>query len=279
MISFFHRYRDALTLLALLVLCLSLLLGNLRQKSEVNVAEQAVMTVFAPFQDASGWLFYQITGLADRYLFLVDVKDENIRLQKELNGLYFENNRLLENLGLYKRIDNLLTFPNPGGYPFEVVRVISRDTTNRVKIITVNKGSDHGLAEEMPVITHLGMVGRIVRVSPSVSKVLLINDVRSAIDCIVQKTRDPLVLEGANSPNLKASYLAVDSKVSNGDVVISSGLGGIFPKGLVVGRLENIFEAPDQLFLTATVKPAADIRRAEEVIILKINNNTAGAEQ
>jgi rod shape-determining protein MreC len=121
----------------------------------------------------------------------------------------------------------------------------------------------------MPVVTHRGLVGRVVRVSYASSKVLLITDIRSAVDCVVQETRDSLVAIGQSSRELEVKYLNVDAKVTKDDRVISSGLGRVFPKGLLIGSLSNIGKVGDSLFLKAKLSPSVDLARIEEVLIIR----------
>lgn len=256
-------------LIALIVLTLSILLSNLREKSSLNAIERAAIAVLSPFQDIVGWGAAKASLAQENYLYLVDVKKNNRKLRRSLDRLAFENALLTERLKHFERLESLLSFPKVSMIPFEAARIIGRDTLGRVKLLIINKGSADGLAENMPVITHRGLVGRVVRVSGSASKVLMITDVRSAVDAVVQETRDQLVASGANSPSLEVRYLSVGSDVIEGERVISSGLGGVFPKGLLVGTLSNIKKEGASLFLSARLEPAVDLNGIEEVLVLK----------
>lgn len=267
--GFFRRYQNLLILAALIVLTLSILLSNLREKSSLNAIERVSIAVLSPFQDMVGWGAAHAFLAWENYLHLVDVKKENRRLGRSLDRLAFENALLTERLKHFGRLESLLSFPKVSMIPFEAARIIGRDTLGRVKLLIINKGSGDGLKENMPVITHRGLVGRVVRVSGSAAKVLIITDVRSAVDAVVQETRDQLVASGANSPTLEVRYLSVGSDVTEGERVVSSGLGGVFPKGLLVGVLANIKKEGDSLFLSARLEPAVDLNKIEEVLVLK----------
>jgi len=269
MISFLRRYKDPLLLLALLVLSLSLLLSNLRQKPVLNFAERSVIALFAPFQDATGWVAVSVGDFGDNYLFLVDTHRKNTELTKEVQRLTSETNSLREKLKFYQRLEELLAFENPTSYPVEVVRIIARDTTGRSRSVTINKGSDQGLRVNMPIITRAGVVGRIVTVTGKASKALLITDIRFAVDALLQESRERLIVGGANEELLDVNYLAVTARVAKGDTVISSGLGGIFPKGLVIGTIAEVKTKPNQLFLEAKIRPAVQLATLEEALALK----------
>lgn len=267
--GFFKKHQSLLVISSLLVLTLFLLLSNLRKKTSLSHFERAAVAIVAPFQDIVGWSAAKVSLIWDDYMFLVNVKKKNRLLQQNVERLAFENALLTEQFKHYERLDSMLSFPKLFMIPFEVARVIGRDTTGKVMLLTLNKGSSDGLAENMPVITHRGLVGRVVRVSSAASKVLMITDVRSAVDCIVQETRDSLLVSGANSLTLDVLYLSIESKVKEGDRIISSGLGGVFPKGLLVGVLTDVKTSGDSLFLTARLAPSADLNKVEEVLVLK----------
>jgi rod shape-determining protein MreC len=267
--GYLRRYQSFLILVALVVLTLSILLSNLKEKSSLNAVERLAITVLSPFQDVVGWGAAKAFLAKENYLHLVDVKKENRKLRLSLDRLAFENALLTERLKHFERLESLLSFPKVSLIPFEAARIIGRDTLGRVKLLVINKGSNDGLTENMPVITHRGLVGRVVRVSGSASKVLMITDVRSAVDATVQETRDQLVASGSNSSSLEVRYLSVGADVIQGERVISSGLGGVFPKGLLIGTLSNITKEGSRLFLSARLEPAVDLNGIEEVLVLK----------
>lgn len=267
--DFFRRRQDIILLALLLFISITLFGFNLKRRQPVSLAENAALTLLSPFQEAVEWMVTSVYGVWDRYIYLVDLKDENARLRSMSDKLAFENLLLVERLKSYQRLDSLLAFPSLDETPFEAAQVIGRDPTDRAKILILNKGTKHGIAANMPVVTHRGVVGRIVSAGWSSSKTLLITDIRSAVDGIAQETRDSLVAVGSNSPTLEVKYLSFNSKAKNGDIVISSGLGGIFPKGLLVGVLENVTPVSGSLFLSAQLRPAEDFNRLEEALILK----------
>ncbi|MDH5637544.1 MAG: rod shape-determining protein MreC [Nitrospinota bacterium] len=223
----------------------------------------------SPFQKSLTWVVNYTSSAWEGYIHLVGVNQENVALKKRINDLEMNNSRLREKLGQYGRIERLLGANPEDAGPVEVARVVARDTLGLVRMVTLDKGSDHGLARNMPVVTHRGLVGRIILTSGGASKVLLITDVRSAVDGLAQKSRDGLVASGSNSHDLYVRYLRTDAKVADGDQVVSSGLGGVYPKGLLIGSLYDIQREKEELFVTARITPHADLERLEEVLVLK----------
>ncbi len=269
MYDFFKRRQDIIIFVVLFIVSISLLMASLRGKKSLSFIENAALFTFAPFQNALDYSSNKASIIWNDYLSLVDARIENESLKKDIEKLEYENSALLEQLANYKRLDTLLTFPNLTDVSFEAVRIIGKDTASKVKVITINKGSKRGIKVDMPVVTHKGLVGRVASVSTSSAKVLLISDVRSAIDAIVQETRDGLVVVGVNTPKLETRYLAVKANVKNGQRVISSGMGGAFPKGLLIGFLEDVKETENRLFMDAKLRPAVDLARLEEALVLK----------
>ncbi|MDH5511094.1 MAG: rod shape-determining protein MreC [Nitrospinota bacterium] len=269
MSGFFTRFKGASLLVALFTLSIFLFYLSARKSDRLTPLQTAVITIMSPFQKSLTWVVDYTSGAWKGYIYLVGVNKENEALKKRINDLEMNNFSLKERLGQYERIERLLGANPKDTGPVEVARVVARDTSGLVRMVTLDKGSDHGLAQNMPVVTHRGLVGRIILTSGGASKVLLITDVRSAVDGLAQKSRDGLVVSGSNSHDLYVRYLRADAKVADGDQVVSSGLGGVYPKGLLIGSLYDIQREKEDLFVTARITPHADLERLEEVLVLK----------
>jgi rod shape-determining protein MreC len=124
----------------------------------------------------------------------------------------------------------------------------------------------------MPVVNAFGVVGRVVSVSPNYAKVLLIIDQNSAVDCLVQRSRDRGMLKGLMSEICKLDYVAKSCDVAVGDIVVTSGLGGVFPKGLPVGQVLTVKEMLGELFKDIEIRPAVDFSKLEEVLVILEEN-------
>jgi rod shape-determining protein MreC len=133
----------------------------------------------------------------------------------------------------------------------------------------VNKGEKDGVTKDMAVATSEGVVGRVIEVSPDTAKVLLITDANSSLDVIIQRSRAHGIMEGKIDEVCILKYVQKNEDVQVGDIVITSGLGGIFPKGLVVGKVSQVDRKRPGIFQHIEVSPAVDLSRIEEVLILE----------
>ena len=135
-------------------------------------------------------------------------------------------------------------------------------------MVFINRGTDHKVKKNLPVMTDAGVVGHVIQASPKASKVLLITDSRSAIDSLFQETRESGVTVGIGEDICEMKFVPISAMVSVGDKVISSGLGGIFPKGFTVGVVVNVVREEQELFQNIMVAPSADLSDMEEVAVL-----------
>jgi rod shape-determining protein MreC len=147
-------------------------------------------------------------------------------------------------------------------------RVIARDPTNWYRSIVINKGQDDGIAVDMGVMTPTGAVGRVVKVHRQLAVVLLLIDRNNAVTGLVQRTRDEGIVEGTEKGLAWIKYLPLLSNVKVGDIVITSGLAGGFPRGLPIGRITRIERREAELFLSAEIQPDTDFGRLEEVLVI-----------
>ena len=167
-----------------------------------------------------------------------------------------------------QRLSKLLALKNDYNYRFISARVIGREQAALSKTILINKGTAHGLKIGMPVIATPGLIGRLIDVSWHVSKVLLLIDENSNIGAIVQRTRTQGIISGAGSRGCILKYISKNQDVKEGDTIVSSGMGGIFPKGLLIGKVSHVEKQDAGLFLKINVAPFVDFSKLEEVLVL-----------
>jgi len=265
--NFFLRYLNLFILSLLFLVSITLLSSNIRESHHLSFPERVLLQVMSPFQRAINFTLNGAIHTWDNYIDLIHTKKENRELRKEVNWLRFENNILIEKNLMYRRLESLLSFYSVDNFRLELAHVIAKDFTSWNQIVMIGKGSQHGIQANMPVSTHLGLVGRTVFVSNQVSKVLLITDIRSAVDALVQRTRDSCVVVGFSPTLCNLKYLSVNAEVQMGDNIISSGLGGLFPKGLSIGTVTEINNQKDGLFQEVKVKPSADLTKLEELFV------------
>ena len=202
------------------------------------------------------------------------VKDEYRRLKDltvELEGRLVDKDELAhEN----ERLTALLDFKeeNPDLMVYGA-RVIGKSPGNWFNTLTIDRGSEDGVAVDMAVVTEKGLVGRVIEVGGRWSKVLSIIDSQSAVSAIAQRSRDNGTLQGDTTLYdgegfCRMVYLPQDATVREGDVVITSGLGDIFPKGLPIGTVVGVENEPFAVYKTALIQPGVDFKHLEEVLVI-----------
>lgn len=233
-----------------------------------NPAEQFVIEITAPFQKLIKQTTKSTEELWLNYFRLVGVHQENTQLKNEIHALKMANSRYRELLATQERLEELLQFKQTINRPVLAAQVIGRDPTGWFKSVIIDKGKWAGLRLDMPVVNAFGVVGRVVSVSSNYAKVLLIIDQNSAVDCLVQRSRDRGMLKGLMSEICKLDYVAKSNDITVGDIVVTSGLGGVFPKGLPVGRILDVKEISGELFKDIKIRTAVDFSKLEEVLVI-----------
>ena len=233
-----------------------------------NPAEQFVIEITAPFQKLIKQTTKSTEELWLNYFRLVDIQHENTKLKNEIHELKTANSRYRELLATQERLEDLLQFKQAINRPVLAAQVIGLDPTGWFKSVIIDKGKWAGLRLDMPVVNAFGVVGRVVSVSSNYAKVLLIIDQNSAVDCLVQRSRDRGMLKGLMSEICKLDYVAKSNDITMGDIVVTSGLGGVFPKGLPVGRILDVKEISGELFKDIKIRTAVDFSKLEEVLVI-----------
>lgn len=168
-----------------------------------------------------------------------------------------------------KRLKELLDFKKTLPYSAVPAQIIGRDPSNWSNSVIINKGSVHGVKPNKPVISPKGLVGRVVETGKYSSRILLITDPNSKVGVVIERNRQGGILTGRPDGKCKMIYIAIDSDARAGDRVITSGLGSIFPKDIVVGEIVSIGKEPGRLYKFAIVRAAQDLSKLEEVLCVK----------
>ena len=262
--------RFQLFLIALLFLLPAFLIFTLRVREdrETSMVQKVLLQVSSPLQQKLQRSILLLKGVGERYIFLTGVQQENQDLKRTIGDLREENNRLKEALWAEERLKKLYALQSQYSSTSLVAQVFARDPTNWFKTVLVNKGKKGGVSKDMAVVTSEGVVGRVIEVSPSTAKVLLITDPNSALDVIVQRSRSQGIMEGKVGEICLLKYVQKSEDVQIGDKVITSSLGGIFPKGLMAGTITQVERKRPGIFQYIEVTPSVDFSRLEEVLIL-----------
>lgn len=241
---------------------------NAGKRRSWTPVEQGVIEVTAPLQKFIRHSAQTVEKVWLKYFRFVDLREENTRLRREMDKLRMQNDLYRELVSTHARLRELLQFKESIRSPMVAAQVIGRDPTGWFESILIDKGTHAGLSLNMPVVDARGVIGRLVAVSPGYAKVLLIIDQNSAVDCLVQRSREKGILKGMPSQLCRLHYVSRAADVVVGDKVVTSGLDRIFPKGLPVGEVTEVADTPWEFFKDVTVKPSADFSKLEEVLVL-----------
>jgi rod shape-determining protein MreC len=192
---------------------------------------------------------------------LEQLREQNVRLRARVAEL--EEARL-ENV----RLRGLVRLSQARELESVAARVIGRPTNSWEGVVTIDRGASDGVTAGMPVIGPQGLLGQIVDVAPASSRVRLITDQRSGVAAMIQRSRAAGILHGSIGGSLSMDFVSMETTVRAGDIVITSGLGGVYPKGLVIGEVSEVERAPGLLYQRIEVQPEGDIGGLEEVLVL-----------
>jgi rod shape-determining protein MreC len=263
-----RRRRGTLFIVMLVVCAIFLISLQLSGRYGGDFLHTAVLKITSPPQRAFHWVVESIHSVFQNHIFLVDLKKENLQLQTEVRRLRHENMALRESVHAVERLQRLLRFKERVPASMMPAEVIAYSPSAWSKTIVINKGYRDGVRKDMPVVTWEGVVGRVMRTSSGSSIILLVIDRNSAIDVLVQRTRTRGIVEGNGGPRCKLRYVPRTDDIQVEDHIITSGLGGIFPKGLSVGEAVKVERKEYGLFQAVEVSPSADFSRLEEVMVI-----------
>jgi rod shape-determining protein MreC len=267
------KYKTAIFIVTLLILALIMFSYNLKYGADGSFFRKIVLETIAPAQKVISTSVKSVNDAWLRYVLLVGIEEENKNLKNKINELKAALILYQEGYLEAQRLRKLLDLRDDYNYHFISARVIDREQAALSKTILINKGATYGLKTGMPVIAPPGLIGRLVDVSWHVSKVLLFIDENSNVGAIVQRTRTQGIISGAGPRGLILKYISKTQDVKEGDVIVSSGMGGVFPKGLLIGQVSHVDRQDASLFLKINVAPFVDFSKLEEILILASEEN------
>jgi rod shape-determining protein MreC len=253
------------TLVSAVLLMVSLATGN---GSFVGALRSGVAVVVSPLRSAAAVLWSPLEGLGNIVsnvtasgATLSDLAAENAELRAE-------NSKLKEYEQTAQDLQALLDLSNTYDLTATAARVVANASSGWEQTITINKGSNDGLAVGMPVTDGNGVLGQISICNPTTSVVRLITDEASGVAAMDQATRAQGQLTGSADGTLYLTLVRTDQVVNVGDNVVTTGLGGTYPKGLPLGTVTSVEKATGALYYTIVVKPVASVSSAEEVLVI-----------
>ena len=242
---------------------------NIPRNREANVIERSTLSVLSPILQPVSRFGGFIEDIWDTYIRLVDTHRENMRLREDIRTLNLRVQEGNEARLANQRLEQLLDMKKSIKAPTISATVIGEDVTSWFRTLVINRGSSSGIREGMAVISADGVVGQTVKVSPSTARVLLLTDHASGISATIQRSRARGVVKGKGEMLCTLEFTTREENVKVGDMVITSGIGGLFLKGLPIGEVTMVKRGEYGIFQTVTIRPAVNIPHLEEVLVVQ----------
>ncbi len=269
--SVLGRYKNLIWLVAVLFLQVLGLAVQVKRggadSQDTRLIRVWAVGAVTPFERVLVWAQNGTGNIWHNYFYLRGVRAENRQLKEQIEQMRLEQVRLSEDAAQAHRLQNLLAFKEQFISKTVAAQVIGSSGVDTSRVVYIDKGENAGIGRDMAVMTSDGIVGKVLMVYPSVAQVLLINDQTSGVGALLGKTRLQGVLVGTASGEVALNGVMSDEQVPVGESVLTSGGDQIFPKGLPVGTVSKVGAGKD-LFLSIKIKPAADLSKLEEVLVL-----------
>lgn len=268
--NFFSRHKNTVVLATVLLaqfLVLAVQVKRQTAEGPVRVIRLLAVNTLAPFER-----FFIYSGGSARavwanYIDLRGVRRENLRLKAESEGMRLDRLREQEDARQARRIQSLLEFKEQWIDATVAAQVIGTSGTEASRVLYLDKGTKDGIRADMAVITPDGVVGKVLTVYGETSQVLLINDPTSGVGATLVTSRLQGIVKGTATGEVQLNYIMGDESVQPGEALVTSGGDRIFPKGLPIGKVAGVSMGRN-LFLNINLKPAADLNRLEEVLVI-----------
>ncbi|MBR0490780.1 MAG: rod shape-determining protein MreC [Clostridia bacterium] len=255
--------------LTIFILILIVIFSN--SDGENSFLENAGSKIIMPIQNGFTFLANKLSGNEAFFADVDRLKEENEKLSsrnkelektlKEMESIKTENETLKEYLGLTEKYKNYKTIPGD---------VINKDISNYSRTITINIGAKDGVKKDMTVIAEEGLVGHVIAVTDTTAKVQTIIDPASSVSTMLSTTKEAIVSKGTleNKQTLKAVYIPTEASVIQGDGIQTSGLGGVYPKGINVGTIKKVVDTENLTDRYALVEVAVDFNKLNSVLVI-----------
>lgn len=256
-------------IITIILLIILVILSNVSIE-KLSYIESAVSKIVTPIQNGITMLKNKMSGNDAFFIDVANLKKENEELkakiseleqtQRELEVIKAENTTLKEYMNLTEKYSSYKTVP---------AYIIEKDISNYSKTIIINVGKKEGIEVNMTVIADAGLVGHVISVTDNTAKVETIIDSASSVSATVSTTREGIICRGViDSNNLKAINIPTDASLVVGDNVETSGMGGIYPKGILIGTIKNVINTKNTTDRYAVIKPAVDFETLETVLVI-----------
>jgi rod shape-determining protein MreC len=268
MLEFVRRNRIVFTSGSLLLVSLLLLSGGVRTRQRIDPLTGVVLEGMRPLQAAVSAGVDAFGHVWGTYVMLVGVKEENQALRQRVLQLEQQAVRMAEVEQTDQRLGALLQFRATLEGEVQAAQIIGRDPLPWFGTVIINKGDADGVHKNMAVLSPFGVVGQTIATSAHSARVLLITDHNSGVDAVVQRSRARGIVEGALDGRCVMKYLKRGEDAEVEDRVVTSGLDGIFPKGMLIGTITHVTRGNRGLLQVADVQASVPLERVEEVLVV-----------
>lgn len=260
-------------LVAVFTLVILLVFGVAKGKYQLPLSEKIMMTILSPFQGIMSSISNGVRQGTTAIWEIATVYQQNKMLKSEIEQLRQTQVNITEITAENERLHTVLAYKQ-AAVQFDLVaaKVIARDPSNWTSTIIIDRGTNDGIAKDMAVVTPQGLVGNVVSVAKNSARVQLILDRRSSVGGLVQRPESRVagIIAGDNNNKMMVRMINIprDADIVEGDQIVTSGFGGIYPKGISLGEVENIVNDDGGLLKYAVLKPSVDFQKLEEVSVI-----------
>ena len=265
------RQRTAVLFIAVVLGHIILISAQVNSRAGVPLLEVVTFGAFAEVQRGAAGLTGSVRDAWSGYGNLRGVREENDRLKRQLGELQMQFQQERARAERARQLERLLGFQQDLRVETIPASVIGASASLEFRGITIDRGSNVGVTTNMAVIAPTGLVGRIVTPTVHASKVQLITDQNAAAGALVERSRAQGIVIGSNNEDtgtLRMNFVAATADVKVGDTIVTSGVDGIFPKGFVIGRVEEV-DNGNGIYKAIRVRPSVDFNALEEVLVVK----------
>ncbi|MDO5043926.1 MAG: rod shape-determining protein MreC [Coriobacteriia bacterium] len=238
------------------------------ENGPIHTFKSGIMLITSPIKSVSSVLVSPVGGLSNIMRNATADEASLIELELENARLRNQNASLIEAQKEAERLEGLLGLKSTYHLKTQSARVIGGSSDSWNKSITIDKGSSSGLALDMPVLNSYGLVGQISEITANSASVRLVNDESSGISAMIQSSRAEGIVQGNPDGSLSLNFVTSGSTVVRGDIVITSGMGGVYPRGIPIGEVVNVSSDPNNLYYSIQMQVPYDYKSFEEVLII-----------
>lgn len=277
-------FKSKVFLFGLITICILIVIGvTSRQGSQANWLSHIANAAISPFQKIFSLSAEKVEGGLSFFKDIKAVQKENEELKAKIDQLEQENRELQEYREKNKEFREVLNLKDQfNDYDFVGANIIAKDPGNWFNIFTIDIGKKDGIENNFPVITSKGLVGSVLSSGAISSKVITLIDIDSTVSARISKSREIVRVKGditlKEQGLCRMDYISPEVDIEVGDMIETSGIGGVFPKGIIIGKVKEIRQTNSELSRYAVIEPAVDFKRLEEVVVLKSKTGNVGVE-